>query len=451
MSSTNPTERKAPATRSTDALRDRSSARPSFAICTTQRWRTALLFDNIGPYHCARLEAVVDACELLAIELGKASDDYSWPPVDSQRFRRVTLNPLGESSKLAGTVLRERLGRSLRRFDPDVVFLPGWSCRGAIFAMHWCIHNRKRIVVMSESTFLDAKRKPLNEFVKRRLLRLVAASLAGGTRQKDYLINLGLEPERVALGYDAVDNWHFETGAANVRTAENEECKEYPGRISEVRRRHQLPRHYFLASARFIEKKNLPRLIEAYARYRSLAQSSAETSARGIWDLILLGDGPLRSALSLQLGTLGLLDCVHLPGFQQYDDLPAFYGLAEAFVHASTTEQWGLVVNEAMASGLPVIVSNRCGCVSDLVREGYNGFVFDPNDVEQLARLMLHVSEMDREERRRMGDASRRIIADWGTERFARGLREAIACAMSAAPLRASFFDRLLLRVLTLR
>ena len=144
-------------------------------------------------------------------------------------------------------------------------------------------------------------------------------------------------------------------------------------------------------------------------------------------------------------------DCVHLPGFQQYKILPVFYGLAEVFVHASKTEQWGLVVNEAMASGLPVIVSNRCGCVSDLVREGYNGFVFDPYDAEQLARLMLRVSEMEAEERRRMGDASRQNHCRLGTERFARGLREAIACAMSAAPVRGSLLDRLLLRLLSLR
>ena len=106
---TNPIEQEAPAAPSTDAFRDRSVAQPSFAIGATQRCRTAVLFDNIGPYHCARLEAVVDACELLAVELGKSSGDYSWPPGESRRFRRVTMNPLGESSELDGAVLRDRL------------------------------------------------------------------------------------------------------------------------------------------------------------------------------------------------------------------------------------------------------------------------------------------------------------------------------------------------------
>jgi 1,2-diacylglycerol 3-alpha-glucosyltransferase len=444
--STDSTAREAPLARLTEAFRD-----TSLAIGATRKFRAAVLFDNIGPYHRARLEALADTCELLAVELGRTSHDYSWSAVESQRFGRVTINPLGESSKLAGAVLRERLGRSLRQFKPDVVFVPGWSCRGAIFAIHWCVRNRKRVVVMSESTRLEARRTPASEFIKERLLALAAASLAGGTPQKDYLINLGMKPERVALGYDAVDNRHFEAGAESVRRSESDEFEANPDSLSKIRRQHQLPRHYFLASARFIEKKNLPRLIEAYARYKSLAQSSVQASAHKVWDLVLLGDGPLRPALRLRLSSLGLSDCVQLPGFQQYNQLPVFYGLAEAFVHTSTTEQWGLVVNEAMASGLPVIVSKRCGCSPDLVQDGCNGFVFDPYDPERLARLMLRVSAMETHERRRMGDASREIIANWGPERFAQGLREAMKCAMSAAPGRATLLDRLLLRLLWFR
>ena len=208
-----------------------------------------------------------------------------------------------------------------------------------------------------------------------------------------------MEAGHISMGYDAVDNEYLAKGAANVRSAERGERKAYQGRTSEVRRRHQLPARYFLASARFIERKNLPRLIAAYARYRSLTRSKGHGAGEQVRELVMLGDGPLRPALRSQLNALGLHACVHLRGFQHYEELPVFYGLADAFVHASTTEQWGLVVNEAMASGLPVMVSNRCGCVYDLVREGCNGFAFDPYDVEQLVRLMLRVGEMEDEER----------------------------------------------------
>jgi glycosyltransferase involved in cell wall biosynthesis len=141
---------------------------------------------------------------------------------------------------------------------------------------------------------------------------------------------------------------------------------------------------------------------------------------------------------------------VLLPGFKQYPDLPAYYGLAGAFIHASTTEQWGLVVNEAMASGLPVLVSNRCGCTSDLVQEGVNGFTFDPYDVQQLAQLMLGLSTLN-SQLSTMAAASRRIIADWGPGRFASGLQEAVEMALRVTPPRATGFDRLLVKALLLR
>src|SRR5439155_11820127 len=125
---------------------------------------------------------------------------------------------------------------------------------------------------------------------------------------------------------------------------------------------------------------------------------------------------------------LRLGDDLLLPGFQQYDELPAYYGLASAFIHASTVEQWGLVVNEAMAAGLPVLVSERCGCAADLVEAGVNGFTFDPWQPEALARLMLKLAASETE-RLRMGGASRGIIANGSAERFGEGLEGAIGWA----------------------
>lgn len=149
-----------------------------------------------------------------------------------------------------------------------------------------------------------------------------------------------------------------------------------------------------------------------------------------------------------------------MPGFKQYDELPVYYGLASAFVHASATEQWGLVVNEAMASGLPVLVSNRCGCAMDLVKDGVNGFTFDPHNVEQLASLMFKLSTLNslagRSEAKTaplstLGAASREIISSWGPERFADGLVRAVKMALTTPRPQPTPIDRLLLRVLLAR
>jgi glycosyltransferase involved in cell wall biosynthesis len=294
---------------------------------------------------------------------------------------------------------------------------------------------------------------------------LGSSALAGGIPHKDYLVQLGMPAERVFLGYDAVDNRYFEDKAAGVRS-----------QSSLVRDQFGLPSSpFFLASARFVEMKNLPRLLEAYARYRQLASNSSIGNQKSKsstpspfyplpsiapWNLVLLGDGPLRSTLHSSLSTLNLHEHVQMPGFKQYSDLPAYYGIASAFVHASTKEPWGLVVNEAMASGLPMLVSNRCGCAADLVQEGVNGFTFDPYNVEQLAQLMLKLSTLNsalhspRSTLRapsslaQMGNASREIIANWGPDRFAAGLQAAAAKALDVGPKRPSILQQLILKLM---
>jgi glycosyltransferase involved in cell wall biosynthesis len=138
------------------------------------------------------------------------------------------------------------------------------------------------------------------------------------------------------------------------------------------------------------------------------------------------------------------------PGFKQYDDLPAYYGLAGAYIQASTTEQWGLVVNEAMAAGLPVIISNRCGCAPDLVEEGRNGYTFDPYDLDALAGLLRKIAADDCD-RAAMGQASREIIARWTPQTFAENLGKAAEAALNAPRPQANLLDKALLGALMRR
>jgi glycosyltransferase involved in cell wall biosynthesis len=159
--------------------------------------------------------------------------------------------------------------------------------------------------------------------------------------------------------------------------------------------------------------------------------------------LVLLGDGPLRKTLNSQLSTLNLHGHVHLPGFKQYEELPVYYALAKAFVHASTTEQWGLVVNEAIASGLPVIVSERCGCVPELV--GVNGFTFDPLNEDELTARLLDMSSLSDHDLERLREASRLIATRFGSDRFGNGLEDAARMAIGSMEKKFGVRDRALL------
>ena len=337
----------------------------------------AVLFHRIGPYHLARLEAAGARCGLTAVELSAMDATYAWSRVDgAPNFTRLTL--FEEDVDCRRRIdLRRSVHAALTAADPQVVVIPGWSHPGALSALLWCLQKGRPAVLMSESGPHDDVRRRAREATKRHVVRLFSSAVVGGAPHGAYACALGLSAGAVFSGYDVVDNQHFERGARQARVCDQR-----------FRQRLGLPQRYFLASGRFVAKKNLLRLLDAYAGYRQRAGADA-------WHLVLLGDGELRAEVERRIARLDLTDVI-LAGFQQYDELPAYYGLAGAFVHASTTEQWGLVVNEAMAAGLPVLVSERCGCAPDLVDSGVNGFTFDPYDVEGLAGLMAARRRHDR-------------------------------------------------------
>ncbi len=104
-----------------------------------------------------------------------------------------------------------------------------------------------------------------------------------------------------------------------------------------------------------------------------------------------------------------------------------------------------------MANGLPVLVSNRCGCAPDLVLEGRNGYTFDPFDVQAIAEAMSRMAGSSSDQLNLMGQESRRIIANWGPDRFGRALQAAAEGAVRVGARRATWVNRLLLRLLMTR
>lgn len=396
--------------------------------------RIAVIFHRFGPYHCARLDAASRYCDITGIETAAETRESTWSPVhDASGYSRLTLFPAGGTGAMPAEHMSAHVHRALQSCSPDVVAIPGWSDNAAIAALRSCAETGTPAILMSESTALDKPRVRWREWIKQRIVDLYSTALVGGQRHIDYLVDLGMPRDRIFTGYDVVDNDYFAWKANEVR-----------GQKEEVRRKYGLPENYFLASARFIEKKNLFTLIRGYAGYRHAAPNSElRTSNSEPWVLVLLGDGPLKSDLCRLIADLRLDSSVLLPGFKQYDELPFYYGLANAFVHASTTEQWGLVVNEAVASALPVIVSNRCGCVPELVQD--NGFTFDPTNERDLASRLFEIASLSEEKREGLGQASRRIAANFGSESFGQGLEHAGRMAIELPPKKLGALERALL------
>jgi glycosyltransferase involved in cell wall biosynthesis len=395
----------------------------------------AVVFHHIGPYHHARLNAAADRLSVTGFEWSAKAYD-AWGAADSPaRYHKVSLFPEATNCKPGKAKLGRAFWSALEQANPDVVALNGWNNFGSLVAASCCVRRGISMVVMSESARRDESRTWWKEGIKRHIIDLYAAALVGGQRHIDYLVELGMPRERVFTGYDVVDNDYFAERALEIRNSK-----------FETRKKYRLPENYFLASARFIEKKNLPRLIRAYAKYRQTSEVRGQKSEiTEPWDLVLLGDGRLKPDLCRLISDLRLTAHVHLPGFKQYEELPVYYALAKAFVHPSTTEQWGLVVNEATASRLPLIVSNRCGCVPELVQD--NGFIFEPTDEHELASRLLQMASLSDDERRRLGDASYRIVANFAPERFGQGLEHAAQLALNQ-PRKASLLCRTLVRSL---
>lgn len=411
----------------------------AFVSQTKAMPHVAVLFYRLGPYHHARLKAAGGCLQITGVEISQNDAQYQWDVVSgADGFQKVTMFGAANIKQLPAAQIIRRVAETLDGINPTVVAVPGWSDACALAALRWCCSRRVPAIMMSETTSWDFQRAWFKETLKRRLIRLCSAGLVGGQSHARYLASLGLNPHRIFSGYDSVDNAYFCNQSLLARTHEN---PTHP--------QPALPANFFLASARFVEKKNLAGLIRAYSSYREQMIKAAESKpqAGGIWNLVLLGDGPLKNQLESQIRALHLADHVQIHGFKQYADLPAYYARARVFIHASTTEQWGLVVNEAMAAGLPVLVSNRCGCAMDLVHEGINGHTFDPLNGEQITGLMVQCSHPSTN-LEAMGQASKRIIADWGVERFAAGLDQATRAALSTPLPSASALDYLQMHLL---
>jgi glycosyltransferase involved in cell wall biosynthesis len=389
--------------------------------------KIAVLWSRFGPYHLARLRGAADAAvscgaTVTGIEVAATDQDYAWAQAHGAHdFERVTLFPRGDYHALSAGEIADAVTQALDRLRPAAVAINGWSVPEARAAVAWCRRQGRRAVLMSETKADDHHRPWWKELVKRQLLRRFDAALVGGRAQGDYLVSLGFPRERIHFGYDVVDNWYFKAEAREARA----EAERLPREL-------RLPERYFLACTRFLARKNVDGLLQAYKLYRQQSDGQA-------WGLVILGSGEEGESLLALAGELGLHD-VQWPGFVQYDELPTYYGLAGAFIHPAKAEPWGLVLNEAAASGLPILCSRTVGARYELVRDGENGMLFDPNDSDDITSAMIRVAEMEPERRAAMGRRSEAIVADWTPARFgrqlmaaaglvsAKGSRQAAAC-----------------------
>jgi len=370
--------------------------------------KSAIIWSSLGPYHYCRLNAARKLGRVDCVEMYASDTKRPWDRIPNEgATSRVTLFENRPASGVSTLEMTERLEAALDSFAPDVLIVPSWGEKYALIALRWCLRRKVKTVVMTDTTARDKQRLWYMELVKRRLLRYFNMALVSGTRSSLYLQSLGFTNGRILLGLNAVDNDYFAAGGDCMAVEREKRRKEYG-----------LPEKFILGVFRFAPEKNLSGLLKAYSAYRQ------QMGARSL-PLVLVGDGPERNGLDAALKAEGLTESVILAGFRQYGEIVGFYSLATAFVLPSVSESWGYVVNEAAASGLPLLVSSQCGCSDDLVKNGVNGWTFDAADWKRLAELFKLVSN-GQSDLEAMGAASKQVVSGFSLSAFARNYWEAV-------------------------
>ncbi|MBP5501861.1 MAG: glycosyltransferase family 4 protein [Bacteroidales bacterium] len=339
-----------------------------------------LVWDRIGDYHLARVRAlrgVVGNRLVFTADLAAADNLYKWKTENIENH--FVLSSKTAEQKDVRTRLKN-FKKIIKTQNIKYCCLAGY---GRIEYLRMIIAAKLRgckVLIFSESWY--GRRTPFN-ILKSWFLNMFAdVFLVSGIRARDFTANiLKIKPEKIAIPYSVVDNAHFANpGEYNPNTKT------------------------MLCMARFSKEKNQEFLINAF-----LKSSLSKT-----WKLKLVGAGPLKETLEQKFKeNLN----VELYNWAVYNDLPTIYFNSSMFVLASTFEPWGLVVNEAMSAGLPVICSNAVGAMPDLV-DG-NGYTFDETSEESLIQAFNQVDALSVEQLNAMSRRSIEIIKNFTPEIWA--------------------------------
>lgn len=365
----------------------------------------AIIHTQVGPYHIARANALaqVFAGSVQLIQLASREAQRSWTVEVDTDIAIATIAD-GVLEEINARFLAKQLTEYLTQLSPQAIVVAGYSHPAMRAAIRWARQQQIAVVLLSDSQQLDHPRNPLREFFKGAWIRRNCdAAFVAGASAASYLNTLGFPRNRIWRGYDVVDHHYFAQNSDLVKQSEHL-----------VRQRLGLPEKYFLYVGRFSTEKNLLRLLNAYRLY-------SQHRGQECWSLVMVGSGAQEIESTVKQFQLEL-NHLYWVGFQQIKELPAYYSLASALVLPSVSEPWGLVVNEAMACGLPILISDRCGCVPDLVFPGVNGYIFNPQNIKEVANAMILMSSSSISQQQAMQQASKQIVANYTPERWALAL-----------------------------
>jgi len=295
----------------------------------------------------------------------------------------------------------------LKTHSFDIIIIPGYA-----YIMCWCallysMMTNKIIVVSFDSTELDNPKYWWKESLKKWFISKCSAAMCYGTNSRLYLLKLGMPDATIFTRCQATDNQTIDEIHGEVHL--NRESNQLEAKVCP---------HNFIYVGRLSKEKNIEILLSAYSKVKLGNEQAAD------WGLIIVGDGPEKEHLQQMVDKLGVRD-VCFTGGRKWSEIPRYYALSDVFVLPSLSEPWGLVVNEAMVCGLPVLVSSCCGSAPDLVSERINGFTFEPKDEQDLQKKLAFFVDHPQEVKQ-MGERSREIIANFSPQKAAQQMMKCV-------------------------
>jgi glycosyltransferase involved in cell wall biosynthesis len=379
--------------------------------------KTAILTEIIAPYRIPVFNVLArrPGLDLHVIFLAETDETLrQWRVYKDEICFSHQILPSWRRRAGRGSLLINRgLWSALNKVNPQVIICGGYNYLASWEALLWARRRRVPFVLWSESNSHDARAgKTSVESLKAYFLRHCDGFVVPGKASSEYLKMLGCVEASILIAPNAVDNVFFATHAESTIS-----------HATQFRDQLKLPSRFILFVGRLVPEKGIFDLLEAYAKL--------EGDLRSEVGLVFAGDGVSREELAQQAKRISP-GTVCFPGFAQREDLAGLYALAECLVLPTHSDPWGLVVNEAMACGLPIIVTSVAGCSADLVDDGWNGYVVPPRDSEKLS-VAINCVVRRPEVRQHMSAHSLERIRSYSPEACAEGLAAAAISAGAGA------------------
>jgi glycosyltransferase involved in cell wall biosynthesis len=315
--------------------------------------------------------------EFYAIELFGKGSPYSFDNYENEEQWWTCLFPDKSYEEISISEIRDTFISKLDEINPDIVIGGSIVFFAGALGIRWAKNNRKKFIMFDDAKPSQVRRSYIVRTIKNTIIRQVDALWLPSADYDEAYLELVQKDALLFHGYNCIDNQLFR-----------------------FKEKKQMNFTTIICVARLVPIKNIGNLLRAW---KIIERNRPD------YKLVIIGDGPEFVNLNELTLRLDLKTTVYL-GAVNNSDLPTYFYNSAAFVLPSLSESWGLVVNEAMAAGLPLLLSNRINASVTLLKEGENGFEFDSQKVSNIAQKILQFIDLGLEEKEKMSKKSLEII-----------------------------------------